>query len=49
MYVTLLVAGAAYVYHKGLNTLVKAVGVLLIPWIVAFGSIELFFGAALVF
>jgi len=44
MYLVLLTATAAYAYHNNLKFLHKAIGVLLIPGLVALGVLSVFYG-----
>ena len=45
MYAALLTAVAAWVFHKGGQVWSKALGMVLIPWIVALGTLNIFYGS----
>jgi len=44
MFATLLIAAAACVYQRGIKVVPKALGLLLIPWIMALGILSIFYG-----
>ncbi len=44
IFITLLIAVAAYVYQKGIKVWPKALSILFVPWIVALGILSFFYG-----